>query len=119
CGSALTDVRMLVKLHSSSQWMREGNGFWPRNEEDLQLDYCERYAFENADVQASPSRYMFEYARSIGWNVRSDARVIPNPAVSREGEAAAEPQRRGSAAASPSRPELVFFGRLETRKGLE
>jgi glycosyltransferase involved in cell wall biosynthesis/predicted O-methyltransferase YrrM len=126
CGSALTDVRMLVKLHSSSQWMRQGNGFWPCGDVDLQLDYCERYAFENADVQASPSRYMLEYARSVGWNVRGDARVIANPVtaacgivVFRSAKERPFAERKATMPQTAGLPELVFFGRLETRKGLE
>src|SRR5262249_43515355 len=58
----------------------------------------------------SPSAYMFDYARSIGWQVRPDARVVAYPFP--------EPQFVPAAAAAGV-PELVFFGRLETRKGLE
>jgi glycosyltransferase involved in cell wall biosynthesis/cephalosporin hydroxylase len=110
-GCALPDVRLMVKLHSSSQWMREGNGHWPVDEKDLMLDYCERYAFDHADIQASPSGYMLDYAASIGWQVRPEARVIANPAAGPEISAPSGPVE--------GVPELVFFGRLETRKGLE
>jgi glycosyltransferase involved in cell wall biosynthesis len=110
-GLAFDDVLMAVRLHSSSQWMREGNRHWLADPAEIEVDYCERYAFEHADVQISPCRYMFDYARRIGWNVRSDARVIPYPYPS--------PQFVPAAAAGPTDPEIVFFGRLETRKGLE
>jgi glycosyltransferase involved in cell wall biosynthesis len=109
-GTAFTDLPMAVKLHSSSQWMREGNHQWLADPAEMEVDYCERYAFENADIQLSPSAYMLEYARGIGWQVRPDARVVPYPFP----EAEFIPTRQAS---GPT--EVVFFGRLETRKGLE
>ncbi len=110
-GVAFQDVRFVVKLHSSSQWMREGNHQWLADPNEVEVDYCERYAFERADIQLSPSRYMFDYARQIGWDVRSDAQVIPYPYP--------EPEFVPAQAPAADTPELVFFGRLETRKGLQ
>jgi len=110
-GVAFQDTRLIVRLHSSSQWMREGNHQWLSDPNEVEVDYCERYAFEHADIQVSPSRYMFEYARQVGWDVRPDARVIPYPYPDAEFVPAQPPE------ATP--PELVFFGRLETRKGLQ
>jgi glycosyltransferase involved in cell wall biosynthesis len=110
-GLAFQDARLIVKLHSSSQWMREGNHLWLADPNEVEVDYCERYAFEHADIQLSPSRYMFEYARQIGWAVRPDARVISYPYP--------EPEFVPERPPESSVPELVFFGRLETRKGLE
>jgi glycosyltransferase involved in cell wall biosynthesis len=113
-GLAFQDVRMAVKLHSSSQWMREGNHQWLAACAELEVDFCERYAFENADLQLSPTRYMLDYARQNGWNVRADAQVLPYPYP------AARFIPPGSDSASPQPvSEIVFFGRLETRKGLE
>jgi len=80
-GSAFAGVRMVVTLQGSSQWLREKTGQWPLDSTDLMLDYCERYAFENADVQSSSSRSLLDHAHCIGWNVRPDARVIARPVV--------------------------------------
>ncbi len=111
-GLAFQDVDIIVKLHSSSQWLREGNLTWMAKADDSRRDFCERYAFENATVQMSPSQYMFDYARSIRWKVRADACVLlvypfPKPLLRRQEEC------------RPAVPEIVFFGRLEARKGLE
>ena len=110
-GLAFQDVGTIVKLHSSSQWGRDGNLAWMAKVDDSRLDFCERYAYENASIQVSPSRYMLDYASSMHWKVRDDARVVPYPSpeplLGRQGEC-------GAAA-----PEIVFFGRLEARKGLE
>ncbi len=70
-GMAFDDVSMIVKLHSSSQWLREANLSWMTQIDELLLDYCERYAFENADVQLAPCQYMLDYASSIDWKVKT------------------------------------------------
>jgi O-antigen biosynthesis protein len=107
-GDALTDVSLAVKLHSTSQWQREGNLQLRSSPRDLKMEFCERYAFERADVQLSPSHYMLDYARGVEWAVREDARVAyPYP----------DPEPEPTAQAAEIR-ELVFFGRLERRKGL-
>ncbi len=109
-GIGFADARIICRVHSSSQWCRDGNRVWLENTEELIRDYFERYSFENADYQLSPSQYMLDYAKGIGWRVREDARVVRNcnpkstPDVRRQ---------------QPSTPELVFFGRLESRKGLK
>ncbi len=109
-GLAFASARLVVTLHGPTQWMREANRQWIKDEDELQLDFCERYAFENADVQASPSRYLLEYVRQAGWAVRPDALVAPYPVP----DAPGPPPGLGDGP-----PEVVFFGRLETRKGLE
>ena len=107
-GDALTDVPLAVKLHSTSQWQREGNLQLPSSPRDLKMDFCERYAFERADVQLSPSLYMLDYARRMEWAVKEDARVAyPYP----------EPEPEPTPQVAEIH-ELVFFGRLERRKGL-
>jgi glycosyltransferase involved in cell wall biosynthesis len=110
-GLAFDDTRLAVKLHSSSQWMRDGNHIWPGDSVEAELDFCERYAFEHADLQLSPSHYMLEYARQIGWDVRPDARVLAYPYPSADFSSCGHNDS--------ATPEIVFFGRLETRKGLE
>ncbi len=107
---AFPNARIIVKLHSSSQWCREGNRTWLDGSDDLIRDYFERYSFEHADFQVSPSQYMFDYAESIGWKVRPDAQVIPYCYPT-----SAPKTNKPSAGI----PELVFFGRLESRKGLK
>jgi glycosyltransferase involved in cell wall biosynthesis len=109
-GASLPQTRIIVKLHSSSQWCREGNRVWVASADELIGDYCERYAFEHADVQLAPCRYMLDYARSIGWQARDDARVLEH--------AYPRPEFQPAACDHQEPPELVFFGRLETRKGL-
>ena len=108
-GRCLGSARLCVKLHATSSWQRDGNHCWPEGPSDLSLDFRERYAFENADVQMSPSRYMLDYVERQGWKV-GDAVVaypFPDPVV---------PTPRTDDQAPT---EVVFFGRLEIRKGLD
>jgi glycosyltransferase involved in cell wall biosynthesis len=110
-GGAFRGARLMVKLHGTSQWLREGNYLPMQQADDLRLDYCERYAFEHADIQLSPCQYMLDYVRGTGWNVRAEARVVPY---------AFPPARFAARSPRGDLPlEVVFFGRLETRKGLE
>jgi glycosyltransferase involved in cell wall biosynthesis/GT2 family glycosyltransferase len=108
-GDALLDAALAVKLHSTSQWQREGNLELRRSPRDLKMEFCERFAFEHADVQLSPSQYMLEYTRRADWRVRHDA-VVAYPYPDPEPEPTTQ---------VPDVRELVFFGRLEQRKGLD
>jgi glycosyltransferase involved in cell wall biosynthesis len=111
-GLAFADVRLMVKMHSSSQWCREGNHQWMNSIEDLRNDYLERYSFENCDIQLAPCRYMFDYARSNQWRVRADSPVVGYGFPDAPRAVLVDPSPQ------PLR-EIVFFGRLEARKGLE
>jgi len=108
-GRCLDSVRLCVKLHGTSSWQRDGNHRWPEGPTDLALDYRERYAFENADVQMSPSRYMLDYVQRQGWQVKDAVVAYPFP------DPILPPRRTDLEAPS----EVVFFGRLEIRKGLD
>jgi len=109
-GIAFADTRLAVKLHSPTEWQRRGNLLNRRSPWELKVEYCERYAFEHADLQLSPSRYMLADTREQGWDVRDDA-VVAYPFPHRHRKE--RPPRAAEVA------ELVFFGRLERRKGLD
>jgi glycosyltransferase involved in cell wall biosynthesis len=108
-GLIFGNVPLMVKLHSSSEWLREANRIDLRRPEELIADYLERYSFENADFQIAPCWYMLEYARRIGWTINDWAQVISY----------AYPEASAIQAITALPNELVFFGRLETRKGFE
>jgi GT2 family glycosyltransferase len=75
-GSAFLDARLIVRLDCINQRRREAEMRWC-SPDDVFLDYCERYTFENADVQASASADLLDYVRGLGWDVQADARVAP------------------------------------------
>jgi O-antigen biosynthesis protein len=107
-GAALLDVPLGVQLHGPTQWQREGSLRQRAAPRDLKLDFCERHAFERADAQLSPSRYMLDYARRTEWAVRGDA-AVAHPYPEAEDPTTDQPEEIR---------ELVFLGRLERRKGL-
>jgi glycosyltransferase involved in cell wall biosynthesis len=69
-GLAFGDVRLAVRLDRCSAGVREQEQRWAVGAEDLELDFCERYAFENADIQQAPDEAMRRYAAGLGWRVR-------------------------------------------------
>ncbi len=73
-GTAFADVKLAVRLDCVGQWLREADKRWP-GPDDLFLDYCERYTFENADIRWSNSPYMGGEARRLGWDRSADVRA--------------------------------------------
>ncbi|MBY0526020.1 MAG: glycosyltransferase [Gemmataceae bacterium] len=110
-GLAFDHALTLVKLHGSHQWVRTGNHIRLAQPNNVVRDFSERYSFDNADIQCSPCHSMLEHARSVGWNVRSDAQVIPF--------AMPDPVPGSVHGPGAGNLELVFFGPLETRGGLD
>jgi glycosyltransferase involved in cell wall biosynthesis len=101
---------LVTVLHGPSGWIRVGNRQYPEIPEDLHLDYLERYAARHSDLVISPSRYMLEWARRNGWEFQREPSVLGLPFL--------DPKRSSDASAPSTVTTLIFFGRLETRKGV-
>jgi O-antigen biosynthesis protein len=99
----------ITVLHGPSNWVRVGNRRYPAVPGDLHLEFVERYAAEHSDFVIAPSRYMLDWLKNEGWKFRSRPVVLGLPF-----QPAAEPAFQPGAWA-PKR--VIFFGRLETRKG--
>jgi glycosyltransferase involved in cell wall biosynthesis len=111
-GLAYLNTRLVVTMHSSSRWCREVMQWDSLDPEtDTKLDYAERYSCENADTVISPSRYMVQWAEHKGWRLPADTTVLPSLYEKLEHE--------DSPPSRLNHRHLIFFGRLETRKGLE
>jgi GT2 family glycosyltransferase/glycosyltransferase involved in cell wall biosynthesis len=109
CGLAFRDTALVCQIHSPSDWHREYSHRFATDHHDVELSYQERTSVEGADLAIAPSRYMLDWVRAVGWTLPERAIVLPNllPA--------------GFASPAPVRgavDELVFFGRLEERKGV-
>lgn len=109
-GLALQNTALCVTLHSPSQWIRQGMQIQPKHVVPaIQQDYAERYCCEHADTLIAPTHHMLDWAAAEGWNIRGRTKVIPccyQKTIS-------EPRKL-----PPDPSHLIFFGRLETRKGL-
>ena len=109
-GLHFRDTLFTTTLHSPDRWIREANrvyshtGSW-----DLAMDFMEKLAAEKCDYVVAPVHYMLDYVSELGWKVGEKARVIPYLIDGIE----KAPKRR------LNKNHIIFFGRLETRKGLE
>lgn len=80
-GLAFDGVPLAVVLDGNSQRDREANQRWPSSFADVETDYLERFAFENADVQCVPDDALVAFAKRNHWHVRSDAVNVLSPAL--------------------------------------
>ncbi|BAC92242.1 glycosyltransferase family 4 protein [Gloeobacter violaceus] len=105
-----------VTLHGGHEWVCEANERF----DDQNLDYfwqvsaCQQYTFENADLPYFPSYYLRDRVASYGWRTE---RGIHLPYCAPIVHLSGPPVSAGEPVGIGRRP-LVFFGRLEERKGL-
>ena len=78
----------------------------------------EKSVVEMADEVVSPSEYLLNWMRQKGWQLPDKSKVILNCAPFNGFKTKAS-KSSPSVNASSNGIELVFFGRLETRKGLD
>ena len=109
-GIAFSRTQLSITLHSPTEWQRQGMNQYPRSEVEMLTEYEERYCMANADFVLSPSGHMFEWAETNSWELARDHRIIPYLFMPPDLDI---PQK------SFDDKTLVFFGRLETRKGFE
>lgn len=113
-GSAFADTTFVIGTHGPTRWAAEANRVVLTRDEFLVNDALERASVARADVLLGPSRYLHDYLRDRGWALPQRVHVQPyaRPAAVR----AAEEHPSSSTRTLPH--EIVFFGRLETRKGV-
>lgn len=111
-GLAYGNTRIVVNTHGPLSWVEEANRRLPSSVESVEVDFMERDCVRRADTVISPSAYLLDWMRMRHWKLAPDSRVIPN-LIPRELQRTTSPSGRPA----PVR-RLVFFGRLEARKGL-
>lgn len=111
-GLAFQRTHIVVGLHGPEvEWARmlnrEGGGSY-----EVELSLFERRSAELAGTVVAPSAYMLEYVQQRGWSLPPRRLVIPN--------LVAAPAMRRLEELESLTPlnEIVFFGRLEERKGI-
>lgn len=110
--NAFAGKELLVVTHGSSLWVDEGNGRVSTDPARLRLYDMERSCCEKADALISPSRYLMEWMQAHGWRLPFRSLCLPN--FSQAPDAVTCTARHAGEAIR----ELVFFGRLEERKGV-
>jgi len=112
-GLAFQRTALCVVAHGPRTWVRELNR-WPLTcGNGLEQVFMEREMVRFADHLISPSRYMLDWLASDGWQLPNSRRVVK----CRLPRWRRSPDVRALVERSPVR-ELVFFGRLEYRKGV-
>ena len=111
-GCALQNSVLTVMMHSSTKWIDQGMEEFPRDAAmQARLVYCETYCMRYCDLLLSPSRHMFDWAEENSITLAENRMLVPYV----NGDAVAA---TGDSEAEPDLDHLIFFGRLETRKGL-
>lgn len=106
--------QIYVVAHGPQEWVHDLNSIaWERS--SVATAFLERRSVELADMLISPSHYLREWMADHGWTMPPKVRIVPNivplPATSLP---------VSSLGLEPGAlKEIVFFGRLETRKGVE
>lgn len=108
---AYLNLSIIVNTHSPEAWAMEGNRRLPESPDDIDRDFMERECVRMADAVISPSTYMLNWMNSHKWNIPNNSHVIPNIFQHSEISKGINLEQ------VPIR--LVFFGRLEFRKGLK
>ncbi len=110
-GSCLTRSTVCVGVHSPSLWHKEGMHDPVSSVDEIEIDFMERETVARADIAWFPSRHMQRWVTSHGWRIPS-RRFVRQYLIADE----KQPASRGGTRAVR---EFCFFGRLETRKGLD
>ena len=113
-GLAYEGLPIVVNTHSPESWAAEGNRRMPDWPDDIDRDFMERESVRRADLVVSPSAYMLDWMREHRWQLPSQSLVIPN--LTPKSLRMATAMRCFS---SQHIDRIVFFGRLEPRKGLK
>ncbi|GBD56959.1 glycosyltransferase [Gluconobacter wancherniae] len=111
-GLHFQNTAFIVVTHSPSVWAQEGNNKLPSSPEDLETEFLERQCIALADHMVSPSVYLINWMKRRNWVLPETYEALPNCAPA--GLKSAIGSRKFPTALN----EIVFFGRLEERKGL-
>jgi glycosyltransferase involved in cell wall biosynthesis/GT2 family glycosyltransferase len=108
-GAAFSDVPIGLIAHSPNQWQKEGMSTFGRPVDDCSLEWAEKETIAAVDILISPSHHMLEWLQSHGYRLPDRVAICPYTF---------EDHTVAGAPADVDKSHLIFFGRLETRKGL-
>jgi glycosyltransferase involved in cell wall biosynthesis len=112
-GLAFDKTLFIVYCHGTRRWITDVSRKIRVLPGALGVTLLEQASLELADVVVSPSEYLGEWMKAQGWQLPQSTYVIPHLT---RAIATGEPQRRVETH-EPIR-RIVFFGRLEERKGI-
>jgi glycosyltransferase involved in cell wall biosynthesis len=122
-GLAFQDTLLALALHSPTEWILQHNAHVPNWLGFSFFTSAERISIAAADLLWGPSCYLIDWIRANGYalprQVFNQQYVIPTANLFAGGRAKCDVAAEPLTPAGRRRPkEIVFFGRLEERKGL-
>ena len=111
CKLAFQDSRFVVGTHGCPLWTAEANGIF--SEVSVMTGPLDQRSIEMADYVVSPSAYMLNFRKAKGWHLPADSRVIANV-----NDLPQLKLRKVKPSLTNKQKTLVFFGRMEKRKGV-
>lgn len=112
--------RTVLALHSPTEWIWAINRNLPQTLLHAAFSHAERLSVATCDQLWSPSRYLFDWIKVRGFAV-ADSAIIQQYALPKlplfEGEWAED--NAGEVCTLQPVREVVFFGRIEERKGIK
>ncbi|MEM4655316.1 MAG: glycosyltransferase [Thermosphaera sp.] len=112
-GLAFQHTILCVGIHSPTLWERQGSHEYLNQLDQVEIDFMERQCVALADVVISPSQYMLDWVSSEGWELPPNSIIRQN--ILPKNLRKVNIEKIGSRI-TPR--EIIFFGRLYTRKGL-
>ena len=110
-GLAFSTVRIWVQAHSTALWHALNNQQPEFGELDVRLYHMERKSIELSDAILGPTQYLLDWKRKHGFILPDVVRNLPYIL-------SFPPPHRAFVGERVKIEEIVFFGRLERRKGL-
>lgn len=107
-GEAFQNTKIIVGLHSPTIWHKKGNAEFLNDVNDMEANFMEKESCRLADIVVSPSEYMLSWCKENHWEF-SENKVIHNLYF----------KKNDTAKEIKKIKEIVYFGRLEYRKGLK
>lgn len=103
---------LAVQAHGPNSWHRQFNEQDLSTHDEILMDYMERKSIELADQVIVSHQAILKWFEQRNWRIESHVSTLPLPCR-------VESSQRVSARETQLRPnEIVFFGRIETRKGI-
>ena len=117
-GIAFSTTTLATITHSVTAWLLEANQAFPHSLEELALNHMEKQAIEFSDVVISPSLYLIDWMRKTGFELPQKTSVIPLFLNGQELLGELSPYTAVRDHDGKKRKHLIYFGRLEERKGI-
>ena len=118
-GIAFQDTKFLVKCSSPWLWNRLYGNHTVNAKIDVLKMYCERRCVELGDHVIGGSAHLLRWMKTQGYQLNHESTFVqPNVVITDDLDEIAK-QRSVEFGETVNIEEIVFFGRLESRKGLQ